>query len=216
METETQVKERPILFNGEMVRAVLDGRKTQTRRVIKPQPENMDLFGVRDCNLDYRNQPIQGEIIRRFKSPYGVPGDRLWVRESMAEDPIGSQSHTRYLADNHWRAIDWQYSKPVCPSIHMPRWASRILLEVTDIRVERVQDISDEDAEAEGIRFHSLYGEWGGVEAHPSSRPDCPHWRWYKSPAIAFKNLWNSINEKRGFGWKVNPWVWVVEFKVVQ
>jgi len=74
------MKERPILFNAEMVRAVLDGRKTQTRRVIKPQPENMDLFGVRDCNLPYRNPDYQKNILSRFKCPYGVPGDRLWVR----------------------------------------------------------------------------------------------------------------------------------------
>ncbi|MCO1337108.1 hypothetical protein MO867_22550, partial [Microbulbifer sp. OS29] len=106
-------------------------------------------------------------------------------------------------ADGGWR-----------PSIHMPRWASRITLEITAIRIQRIQDISEEDAKAEGLRWHSLYREWGGVELHPDSRPDLPQWRWYDNPVEAFKNLWESIN---GAGsWDQNPWVWVIEFRRVE
>ncbi len=95
----------------------------------------------------------------------------------------------------------------------MPRWASRITLEITNIRVERLNDISEEDARAEGLKYHSLYNEWGGVEAHPASRPNCPQWRWYEKPSEAFKYLWESINGPES--WQENPWVWVIEFKRV-
>lgn len=189
------MKERPILFNSEMVRAILEGRKTQTRRAVKGNPVSVLQFIGRDnektgeYGLSFEHERV---IEKHIKCPYGIPGDKLWVRETMAEDCIGSQSHTRYLADNHWRAIDWQYSKSVCPSIHMPRWASRILLEITDIRVERIQDMKNGDAVKEGI-----------------DRDDS----W---PINRFRNLWNSTNESKGFGWDVNPFTWVVEFKVVK
>ena len=199
------MKERPILFNGEMVRAILGGRKTQTRRVIKPQPPNGTekvMFNPTSFEPDYGFYfaPHGG----KYKCPYGVPGDRLWVRETHAIVPRTAYAQSDGVQqvlrpdDNHDAAIfkaGWDLSPPGRwkPSIHMPRWASRILLEITDIRVERVQDIRCKDLTAEGIN-------------EPYIRPR--HRKWLE--------LWNSINEKKGFGWDVNPWVWVIEFRRVK
>lgn len=187
------VKERPILFSGEMVRAILDGRKTQTRRVCKHQWEGSTLLGPeyyepvvigsdgqeRPGREIYGAYDLDGEF--GCKCPYR-PGMELWVRETWRPSQVegkawyaatcGNESHER------WK-----------PSIYMPRWASRIQLRVTDVRVERVQEISEMDALAEGI-------ELDGNE----------------TPFSQFVSLWDSINASRGFGWVVNPWVWVVEF----
>lgn len=180
------MEEKPILFTGEMVRAVLDGRKTQTRRVIKPQP---GLLGPKDIPL------------LLYYCPYGQPGDRLWVRESWSVDmsmdhlkpsdvPEDSIVYYRANTDKDWeRQSTGQVMGKKRPSIFMPRWASRINLEITDIRVERVQDITEEDAKAEGV-------DW-----YPAMRAN-----------RLFQSLWDSINAKRGYAWDVNPWVWVVEF----
>lgn len=169
--------ERPILFSGEMVRAILEGRKTQTRRVMKPQPDTeFPCVYDRECL-------------------YGIPGDRLWVREafSIYDHPEGPVCF--YKADHPQdEYLKWR------PSIHMPRWVSKILLEITDIRVERLKDISEEDAKAEGVVI--------GVEEFKVTGTDRP----YK---LAYSLLWDLINAKRGFGWDVNPWVWVIEFKRV-
>ncbi|BCB06757.1 hypothetical protein HHSLTHF2_06470 [Vreelandella venusta] len=187
-------KERPILFNAAMVRALLNGRKTQTRRIVKT------------C----RERGMQGPVVRGQKGevatvgfaaaaglcPYGQPGDRLWVREATSEDCTGSVSFARYKADgamvreNGNCLSAWWYSRPSCPSIHMPRWASRITLEIVSVRVERLQDISNEDAVAEGIGT-PLDARYAALDE--------------------FKPLWESIN---GAGsWAANPWVWVIEFK---
>jgi hypothetical protein len=189
------VKERPILFSGDMVRAILSGSKTQTRRIAKPRrgdrtpcehwmPYTSDVIG-RNCE--------HGSEVQFC--PDGQPGDRLWVRETFG---IG-----RYEADGesiegraHYRS-----SEPSCkcrwlPSIHMPRWASRITLEITDVRVERLQTISGQDCWAEGIEAAG----W-----------DCTR---YGSVVECYRDIWESIH---GVGaWDINPLVWVVKFKRVE
>lgn len=203
--------ERPILFNTAMVRALLAGTKTQTRRVvnIQPAPGCIGHFGP--------GSPfIRGErgVIR---CPYGQPGDRLWVRETWnafagwagyyyAADyegwGIGSDDDPDHVPDH---AVRWK------PSIHMPRSASRILLEVTAVRVERLQDISEADARAEGI-FQHVRGGWHWHK-HDSSNLDDWNQFGYRTARHTYQSLWEQIN---GAGsWDANPFVWVVEFKRV-
>ncbi len=154
------MKERPIMFTGPMVRAILDGRKTQTRRVIRPQPR-----WVGDPGIPFRTEDADPKGI--IQCPYGKPGDQLWVRETWAPnegDVLAGKAF--YRADNNTIVERWR------PSIHMPRWASRITLEITKVRVERLQDISEEDAKAEGSAYRtefrdiwrSIYGD--GSWAH--------------------------------------------------
>jgi hypothetical protein len=195
------MKERPILFSSEMVRAILDGRKTQTRLVVKPQPETSFPFakcikwGEMESDRGIWGVPGWGTSVRRC--PYGQPGDCLWVRETWCPTMDGAEV-AYYKA-----TIDQQIVKGPKwkPSIHMPRWASRIALEVTGVRVERVQDISEGDAIAEGI------------EPHFAAIAEMSHDA--ISPESEFALLWDSINAKRGYSWDSNPWVWVVEFKVL-
>jgi len=209
------MKERPILFSGTMVNAILDGRKTQTRRIVKNVEGNswklLDSYESKWFNpnrgdlwvfSEWISESSKGQAIQRFKCPYGKVGDQLWVRETHAIQPVRS-----ILG-----AVDEVYYKASCkpkhlekvkkwrPSIHMPRWASRIQLEITDIRVERLNDISEQDAKCEG------------VEKLPIG------WRDYKNPNLPFSDaissfitLWRSINGEDS--WRQNPWVWVVEFK---
>ncbi len=173
--------EKPILFSGEMVRAILDGRKTQTRRVVRRE------------HIPFVHSLLAGWISGRWSHlplPYGRPGDQLWVRETWLEDTVGNiryRATERAVQDGNWK---WR------PSIFMPRWASRISLEVTAVRVERVRDISEEDARAEGV---------DSIVATDT----------YSSYRMGFRKLWDSINAKRGYSWESNPWVWVVEFKRV-
>jgi len=187
--------ERPILFSTEMVRAILDGRKTQTRRITKKQPVDILPMNVPDqWVVLLTREPAHGEV---WKCRYGVPGDRLWVRETWI-DPFTTEyikpsklpisTEIRYKAGESLNYSNWR------PSIFMPRWASRITLEIVNVRVERVRDISEEDAWSEGV---------GGGQL---SRFDI-------DGRILFKSTWNSINAKRGYGWDANPWVWVIEFK---
>jgi hypothetical protein len=186
------MKERPILFSGPMVRAILAGRKTQTRRV------------VADLNPTLAESAASGsQIANALRCPYGAPGDRLWVRETWAAQRaldklppqmIEAGAWVEYAAGPGGGILDrgkWR------PSIFMPRWASRILLEVTAVRVERLQDISETDAEAEGVDAVSMADV--PRQATMNRRAD-------------FKQLWDSINAKRA-PWASNPWVWVVEFK---
>ena len=180
---ETNIaKERPILFSGEMVRAILEGRKTQTRRVISKQPlagENVRY------NADNGYVLYGPEFMRQFvKCPYGQPSDRLWVRESWALDG----SRVVYMADLSRSGQAWVKWKP---SIHMRREYSRINLEITGVRVERLQDIKNKDAIAEGVSYDV-------------SKPQ-------GSPVARYQTLWEKING--GESWDANPWVWVVEFK---
>lgn len=200
MKQDAAIKERPILFSGPMVRAILDGRKTQTRRVVKADLPD---------NPTYKSNQRWGLVDGDFyfcgaRCPYGQPGDRLWVRECHSYSVINYPSEVWYWAHGNPGYGDW--TKPR-PSIHMPRWASRILLEVTAVRVERLNDISEADAIAEGIRVLPLQdandpGAWW--ESEPGQNQG-------RSPSHSFKKLWNEINGPGS--WDLNPWIWVIEFK---
>jgi len=200
------MKERPIIFNAEMIRAILDGRKTQTRRVLKKQPLEILPMKVPNEWIGLMSrEPNRGVV---FKSKYGVPGDRLWVKETHW---INQDEHlVCYRADNempeHVRACGEHWR----PSIHMPRWASRILLEITDNRVERARDITIRDLIAEGA--WDLPEDWDSGEALDYTAEGCSDPR----PWSAWSRLWDSINAKRGYGLGVNPWVWVIAFKSVK
>lgn len=184
------VKEYPILFNTEMVKAILDGRKTQTRRIIKPQPTASGGFLANVIPLWLYPQ----EYINKY-CHYRI-GDRLWVRETFdtALNIIKREDDVFYKADYNDTMPKGIYNWK--PSIFMPRWASRINLEITDIRVQRIQDITEEDAIAEGIT--KIQCDCG----------DC-----IDSTIIgAYQDLWNSINSKQGYGWDINPCVWIINF----
>lgn len=202
--------ERPILFSGPMIRAILDGTKTQTRRVVTAKVWDQDEDGKR---RQYVTTPgvwgdgremTAAEVTERFRCPYGQPGDRLWVREtclmqSVAEGPVLDimyADHEDYDICYPSKGDAFDLGWRVRPSIFMPRWASRITLELTDVRVERVQEISEEDALAEGC-----FDE----KEHDGSLP-----------SEVFRDLWDSINAKRGYGWEVNPWCWVLTFRRVE
>jgi hypothetical protein len=167
-----------------MVRALLDGTKTQTRRVVKPTPEWTGQSGV----LSYRGRVGLPHAL----CPYGQPGDRLWVRESFS--PYEHREGCWYWADGNIAAHDCTKPKP---SIHMHRFFSRITLEITEVRVERLRDISPEDCWAEGIQEMRDAGDENG-ELRGSVKQD-------------YQALWESINGPGS--WAANPWVWVVEFK---
>ena len=206
------MKEHPILFNAESVRAILDGRKTQTRRVIKPQPPSNahfahggDLVRFWIPGSWYVMETPSPTYDREIKVPY-QPGDRLWVREThhidwypdKIKDAHGKAGAVHYRANTDVISQSWDGKWR--PSIHMPRWASRLTLEMVDVRVERVQDISLDDIGAEGVDPLA----WG--ESRNDGFAYCRAW----------EKLWNSINAKRGFGWDINPWVWVIEFREVK
>ena len=205
----SQVKERPILFSAPMVRAILEGRKTVTRREVKKQ-------AALDCLAAGFEPAFLALPGNADLCPYGKPGDRLWVRESWQADSQVDCVAPRELS--HGEPIrypaDWDFRQPGCamirpgkirPSIHMPRWASRILLEITGVRVERLQDITEDQAKAEGVRLytdHAELGDWWHVEGIETYSAD---------PRKSFELLWSSV----GGDWQSNPWVWVVEFKRV-
>lgn len=245
----SQIKERPILFSAPMVRAILESRKTVTRRAIKVQP-HVDASGnfcVGSSNYgqDGYGKPMTKHFVNGC-CPYGKPGDRLWVRETFAllgnEDgccidwqdnlvkgdergaariyraccPPGDYGLNQIPAKAEWKPDTeaMEYDGAWRPSIHMPRWASRILLEITDVRVERLQDGEGETAFesryiAEGInRIHQGDGDYA---FHPfKSEPGPGNWT---DPFDAWRELWVSINGAES--WNANPWVWVVEFKRV-
>lgn len=184
------MKERPIIFSTEMVRAILDGRKTQTRRVIKPQPyyEGSPPWNWK-CKQMIWSRCYEATLKKEMyiACPYGQVGDRLWVREAFF--PIPHTKEVWYKADDVSGNVTWK------PSIHMPRRASRILLEITKIRVERLQEITEEDARAEC------------APPTPDALPSCLY---------DFRVLWNSLNAKRGYGWETNPWVWCLKFRRIE
>jgi hypothetical protein len=194
------MKAKPIIFSTDMVKAILDGRKTQTRRVIKPQPtwgkviteqeakdralSGFDPYGFRI------NTPTLSEAAR--KAPY-QPGDILWVRETWQYVDESENSGYVYKASENGKTweentVEWTWR----PSIHMPWEAARLLLKVTDVWPERVQDISEADAKAEGVT--------------PINDSECG----YRG---AFRELWNALNAKRGYDWYTNNWVWVYTFE---
>ena len=199
------MKERPILFNAEMVNAILSGRKSQTRRVMKQQPGSVTEQG----------RPLffqHGSTGRRItpKCPYGQPGDRLWVRETWSTCPIydaqkPSEMGPEYLGTIRYRA-DGQRSGKLRPSIFMPRWASRITLEITSVRVEQLCDISNDDAISEGIW---KYPDEGCYKVYTPTTSFGTI-----NPVKSYRSLWESINGPES--WTENPWVWVVEFEEVK
>lgn len=215
------MKERPILFSTPNVEAILDGEKTQTRRVIKPQPQPNGGKGLHPiepyaCPDGRWNWVLSGTGMggNPFSCLYGKPGDHLWVREKFqANRPFtGNIDHDFTATDFMYYAGDnprYRDKDKWKPSIHMPRVASRITLEITNVRVERLQKISEMDAFAEGIDTEgddynrAEHAQLGGVSVDGGS------------PAVfAYKGLWEKIN---GAGsWNVNPWVWVIEFKRVK
>jgi hypothetical protein len=194
------VKERPILFSAPMVKAILAGRKTQTRRVVKGP-----ITGVHE-GVPYRiihgGHDCDGANFRRdIKCPYGQPGDRLWVRETFSLVPCSAgcekypngfdptiasvrQPNAPHEGVRYRATWDKTHSARWRPSIHMPRWASRITLEITDVRVERLHGISESDKLAEGA-----------------------------TPEVPFGTVWRKINTKPGIRWEDNPWVWALTFR---
>lgn len=231
MKTEAPQMERPVIFKAAMVRAILEGRKTQTRRIVKGyNVEHFDALGCvgemenhegksHDLGFGfYRDLERQDDNGRKYRytgflawcgeypeegsveitCPYGSVGERLWVRETFAlhddrDPPIvyyRADDPTKYESDGAWK-----------PSIHMPRWASRLTLEITKVRVERLQDISEEDAKAEGV---VPSGRRATHRYRASDNEDHGH-------RLQFQDLWNSIN---GAGaWDKNPWVWCISFQ---
>lgn len=236
MATEAVTRERPIIFGAPMVRAILDGKKTQTRRVVQnPKGSGVDVhqaewveqyanaLGPRPCWSFMRemskDHPAYGRrlacnsiAIDTIRCPCGQPGDRLWVREAFYDRAdyasIMQLSRERYVYVADGVKGGWINHSP----IHMPRAASRITLEITGVRVERLQDISEADAAAEGADLRHFDGEnWSGWGVG-SLVPDGPIPPRYTRRA-GFRDLWDSFNADRGFDWTSNPWVWVVEFR---
>lgn len=234
------MKERSLIFSGPMVRALLDGRKTQTRRIVKPQPPAWATWVNARQHLNHESQWVPSHLfawseeqtpgeplkkLRRWPNkngdeysipcPYGAPGDRLWVKEKWAyfggdeylyqqeRSAVGyaaSLTHLESPPGGKWRS-----------TLFMPRWASRITLEVTRVRVERLQDISEEDARAEGVQpFFEEFSCFSRDQRLTSGElaADAEH-------RASFAVLWDEINADRAT-WKSNPWVWAVDFKRVQ
>ncbi|MEC8917162.1 MAG: hypothetical protein VX796_06030 [Pseudomonadota bacterium] len=264
------MKERPIVFSGEMVRAILDGRKTQTRRVIKNP--GFDISSAAEGCFDFRDRRQRWNTLTEQSfietCPYGKPGDRLWVREGWwDEGEWKSTEHPEPDCQEHfWSSTfgriaycastgeqDLLAPEPgktwrKRPSIHLPRRFARILLEITAARVERLQEINEEDAKAEGA-FFTDYGRQCFHKGAPRDAVKCPapddhhprrdgwsmlptesHEQCLSSARMAFASLWNSINGKphierdddgneiaqHDLSWAANPWVWVVEFRVIE
>lgn len=258
------MKERPILFSAPMIRAILEDRKTVTRRIIeKPTRFGMlsDLSAVVNIlpagAAEWWNLKATDGIVGAVKCPYGQPGDRLWVRENWIYNgsvfhtgggkPESYESVIQYPADGEKRTVlrpganllsppNQRKQRPdesnkefnkylirffqvVRPSIHMPRWASRITLEVTGIKVERLQDITEDQAKAEGLTALTKDGaliKYGIPDRDGLPGTDNDGWPWQEwntSPREAFKKLWESINGPGS--WELNPWIWVISFKRV-
>ena len=194
------MKESPILFSAPMVRALLAGTKTQTRRIFKPDRMTWDANG-RYTTYAMRGGELSTTGSGPFKPsswlhycPYGQPGDRLWVRESFARVPTACESEDIVFAADYQDGSDRAAGVRYTPSIHMPRAVSRITLEITGVRVERLQDISRGDAMAEGCPFPNM-----------AQGPDPRDW---------YAELWGAINGPDS--WAENPWAWAVEFKATE
>lgn len=225
--SETTIKERPIIFTDWSVRAILAGRKTQTRRVVKPQPEDGNEVSLLNESPGWWEvfpvDPPGCMPVRELKCPW-EPRIRLWVKETYTywEDPESCEDFLEYKADQSRRSLgEWEhpheiydhcvgrFNKNQSP-LFMHRWASRITLDITDIRCERLQDITEEDAKAEG--------------AEPAMDPEDEPCRgsggnWEYCPVVNHRHgywyIWNEIHttkQKDGMTWDKNPWVWVVEF----
>lgn len=226
--------ERGMIFNGEMVRAILDDRKTQTRRPIKWKQTRFTEIGEREDGSKWPwSEDAEHACDFWHPCPFGAVGDRIWVRETFCtvdDTQYGGEKWVDYratpkfeasqpagwdCAPNDAEALKWR------PSIHMPRWASRILLEITDVRVERLNAISEEDAQSEGV--HTEVWDQTVVARNYAAideffqfwTEDMPHYvemnQLYRS---SFRSLWESIYGAEN--WQANPWVWVIEFKRVE
>lgn len=198
-------KERPILFSGPMVRAILDGRKTQTRREVKPQPHVLPIINDTCLNCDWESwvwregNPVPAGMLEWC--PYGQPGDRLWVKETFCSTDFGFayRATTGAEGERCRRELGMKWK----PSIFCTRAASRITLEIVSVRVERLNEISEADAKAEGVEAK----EWGEQLPDGTGGSSMEY-------RPQFIDLWQSLN---GTGsWAANPWVWVVEFRRVQ
>lgn len=202
------MKERPILFSGPMVRAILEGRKTQTRRVYKPR----NGFPHEDGEM---TPTSQDRWMEWGPCPYGKPGDRFWVRETtciappyFAEpdetcitDDKGRKRYVSYKADGHSEDGMRDYKLKWTPSIFVPKWACRLKVELTRVRVERLQEISAADALAEGVPNEIVFDTERGIDGK-------------SFPVREYQRLWEEING--AVSWASNPWVWVVEFRKVE
>lgn len=204
------MKQTPIIFSTELIPKILNGTKTMTRRVIEPQPfivlDGVPLV-IREAKPD--EFPIQRDVV---KCPYGQVGDRLWVREAFYErldvdplvDPKKALHYCHYKADNPNMDMAWHSFSKCKPSIHMPRWASRITLEITEVRVERVQEITVNDAIKEGYPLGCIeHIEQLGMKQLLIANRMRIGW---------FQSLWDPLNAKHS--WESNPWVWVISFKL--
>lgn len=239
MQYDIKPKERPILLNAEMVRAVLDGRKTQTRRIMKVQPSadfcpmNMELetdFTARwytpgVVDKDGYLQPAKKQVFgvasedEGYTCPFGAVGDRLWVREKTRVDLLlqNHRAHVRYEADGEYRIVSVpERIKPMtegsCMSNGCYREASRITLEITGVRVERLSSISEEDSASEGVGSAVWFAAKGVPEEKWTSLGE--HGAYRASHINSFASLWESIYGADS--WQANPWVWVIEFKRVE
>lgn len=213
-------KFRPILFNTEMVQAVLEGRKTQTRRIIKPKPEPLEVL-IKETN---KTRIIEGKFTL-CKCPFGEIGDVLWVRETWFSTrfdckellSIGYNSHIKYKADNNYDPVKDCVGRSWKPSIHMPKEAARIFLKIKDIRVERLHNISEVDAIAEGI-----YSDFNPIKEknmfrdylYSTDRGIASKSSFFESPVNSFFSLWNFTYGENSF--LQNPWVWVIEFERIE
>lgn len=214
------MKERPILFSTDMIKAILDGKKTMTRRIVKPQPYQQGWagtiplyqFGEYTHGHKLHGQFKQDEIFE--VCPYGLPDDRLWVRETWAAMALYDKLPPINIPEG---TPIWYKDSDVdmpsgCgddmgkwrPSIFIPRWASRITLEITEVRVERLQEIQPYDAEKEGFALAGLKQCCSACDTKDHS---------YYGGHIHFAEYWQKLNAKRGYSWESNPWVWVVSFK---
>lgn len=201
--------DKPILFSGPMVTAIREGRKTMTRRVIKTQPDH---GVVGDCHFTLTGWSVtdaQGRCLCREIKPAYQPGDRLWVRETWAyatgpsRDEPDTPEHYGFIYREEWDRLqpDYPLTGAWKPSIFMPKKAARIWLEITDVRAQRLQDISEEDAFREGIERKRRKVDWHDPVMGTRMR---------------FRSLWNTLNAKRGYPWDSNPWVWVYTFERIK
>ena len=206
------MKERPIIFSAPMVRAILSGTKTQARRIVKPQPDLV--VDGKPC-IKSMDDMRYGRLAKVLPCPFGATGDKLWGRESGWERPErtphmmreGADTWARYYYDaDDFTEIEreqfkkWGFIRR--PSIHMPRWASRLTLEVVSARVERVQDISEADAIAEGIVYSKAWDGFGDIDGRYFHCTDSRR---------SYEHLWDHIHGPAS--WDANPWVWVIEFR---
>lgn len=226
---EARIREKGLIFNSEMVRAILDGRKTQTRRPIKWKQTRCTEIGERDDGSYWPwSEDCENCCDYWHPCPFGAVGDRIWVRETF-QGPLVSEElleeyraypekfenpeYCEYSADGGPRPeycdLDDNLRHGWRPSIHMPRWASRITLEITGVRVERLNDISETDAEAEGIDMEALFDAQDCYDCiadhNMTGRP---------TVTGKFKYLWESIYGEES--WQANPWVWVITFQCVE